>query len=317
MTLRPRFALGPVPHRSSLEHRFDTFVGWTTRISPAASWWMLGLATAGLGLADAVTGEEAWLGPLYLLVICLATWTIGWRAGLLVGFASAGVSIAANGVIIYPLGSLASAWNLGMRILAIVIILILIGSVRRSYDQEWLRARSDALTGLLNKQAFLERAAIARRDGRWGILAYLDLDGLKQINDQHGHAAGDETLRSFAEGVKAIIRGTDAFARIGGDEFLLYVPVDGAAAGPALARQLHRRMNDIQGHRELPIRCSMGALLIAPGGPGISDGDIQLADRLMYEAKREGAALRTSARVFGIPDNLSAAGSESGPRLAA
>jgi len=65
----------------------------------------------------------------------------------------------------------------------------------------------------------------------WGILAYVDLDGFKQINDRHGHAAGDEALQAFASGVRDLIRSDDVFARIGGDEFLLFLPVDSEAEG--------------------------------------------------------------------------------------
>ncbi|MDB5717966.1 MAG: diguanylate cyclase, partial [Sphingomonas bacterium] len=127
---------------------------------------------------------------------------------------------------------------------------------------------------------------------RWGILVYVDLDGFKQINDRFGHAAGDETLRAFAHGVRHHIRPEDALARIGGDEFLLLLRVGDEADGHRLGRQLHARMNAILKHAVHPARCSVGVLVLKPGAAAPSADDVRLADQLMYEAKQRGAMLR-------------------------
>ncbi|QCB41475.1 diguanylate cyclase [Sphingomonas sp. PAMC26645] len=73
---------------------------------------------------------------------------------------------------------------------------------RRSHDREWNRARSDPLTGLVNEQAFYDNATAAAKVQQWGILAYVDLDGFKQINDRHGHAAGARRYRPSPVGAR-------------------------------------------------------------------------------------------------------------------
>ncbi len=293
MNFHVQTAAQPNNRRSS--RKLDLLVAWATGISQKHAWRTTALAVLLVGAADFLTGTRLWFGPVYLLVICLPAWLLGWRAGLAIGFACAGLSIAANGIAFYPFGEVAAAWNFGMRLLSMTMIVVLIAGLRASYDRERHRARSDPLTDVLNKNGFFEEAAARRQGGDRGILAYIDLDGLKQINDQHGHAAGDETLRRFAEGVRQNIRETDIFARIGGDEFLLFCPVADEDEGHRLASQLHARMNRIPGRLLLPIRCSMGVLVLRPDSPPLDDIDVQLADHLMYQAKQEGAALRISA----------------------
>ena len=133
----------------------------------------------------------------------------------------------------------------------------------------------------------------------WGILAYVDLDGFKQINDRHGHAAGDEALQAFASGVRDLIRSDDVFARIGGDEFLLFLPVDSEAEGYELATTLHLRMNCLQ--TTFALGCSIGALVLDLSETAIHKDHVSLADRLMYEAKNEGGAIWI--RTAGVPED--------------
>ena len=193
-----------------------------------------------------------------------------------------------------------------MRALAVILIIVLVGSVRRSYDREWQRARFDPLTGILNRQAFYEGAR-TQDDRGWNMLAYVDLDGFKKINDQHGHATGDDTLKTFATKVGAMVREHDLFARVGGDEFLLFIPVGSETEGYRLARQLHQRMEAALGRLPYPIGCSMGVLLLGPREASLTEADVQRADQLMYEAKREGT-LRISTALDPDPAVHDAAG---------
>lgn len=108
--------------------------------------------------------------------------------------------------------------------------------------QEHMReARTDFLTGLANRHefdSFLRReVARAERFGDPLSLAMIDLDGLKRINDERGHKAGDEALRTVGATLKATVRSLDLAARIGGDEFALVMPqTDAAGARDVLAR---------------------------------------------------------------------------------
>ncbi|HEY1145696.1 MAG TPA: GGDEF domain-containing protein [Allosphingosinicella sp.] len=303
------------------EQWLDALIAWATRLSRRRAWTITLLAAAVALSTSHLIGPEVWFGPVYLLIVCLPAWSLGWRAAFVVGFACASTSIALHGLNAYPVGEVAIVWNLAMRLLAVSIIVILVRGFRRSYDREWQRARSDDLTGALSKQAFHEQVAVTRRRGEWGLLAYVDLDGFKQVNDRHGHAAGDEVLRRFARGVSEHIRPTDVFARIGGDEFLLYLSVHDEAKGRILAERLHARMNFVLTLIPHPIRCSTGVLVMEPGPYELSEAEIALADGLMYEAKQHGgAALRIATRaaaLLGETRSPAPAEGEGSPRRAA
>jgi diguanylate cyclase (GGDEF)-like protein len=271
--------------------RLDALIAWSTALSCAQARTVTAAAVIIAGLADFATGDALWFGPIYLLIICVPAWTLGWREAALTSAACLAVSLAANGLEAYPLGRTAIAWNMAMRILALTIIIVLMSGTRRSHDREWNRARSDPLTGLVNEQAFYDNATA-------GILAYVDLDGFKQINDRHGHAAGDEALQAFASGVRDLIRSGDVFARIGGDEFLLFLPVDSESEGYGLAKTLHLRMNCMQ--TPFALGCSIGALVLNLSETAIYKGHVGLADQLMYEAKNDGGAIWI--RTAGVPE---------------
>jgi diguanylate cyclase (GGDEF)-like protein len=100
-----------------------------------------------------------------------------------------------------------------------------LASAVRNELAEHLRARTDSLTGLLNRRAFDEELArlSADRRGRAGgaAIIFLDLNGLKAINDAHGHHVGDEVLRVTARRITEAVRDGDVVARIGGDEFVV------------------------------------------------------------------------------------------------
>lgn len=286
------------PPARAWHDRLDALIAWTTGLSCAQARTVTAAAVLVVGLADGATGNTLWFGPIYLLVVCMPAWTLGWREAALTSAACVGVSLAANGLDAYPLGHTAIAWNMAMRILAVTIIIVLMSGTRRSHDREWTRARSDPLTGLVNEQAFYDNAAAAARHRAWGILAYVDLDGFKQINDRHGHAAGDDALRAFASAVRDLIRSSDVFARIGGDEFLLFLPVDSEPEGYRLARSLHHRMNCMQ--MPFPLGCSVGALVLNLSETGVDKAHVGVADRLMYQAKNEGGAIWI--RTSGVPE---------------
>lgn len=155
-------------------------------------------------------------------------------------------------------------------------------------------ATHDFLTGLLNRSAAIE---VVRRDlprvGREGgavVALFLDLDGLKAINDSHGHAAGDDALRMTADALRASTRASDVVARLGGDEFLVSgVVQDVPAEVEALAQRIHQAVA-AQVLRceteEIALRCSIGVALAS--ATDTVDTLIQKADSALYDAKRRG-----------------------------
>ena len=252
--------------------------------------WLLVLLLGDLVAAcDFATGSALWFGPAYLFVICLATWTLGWRAGQAVGIGFMALTFAINGMSLYPYGGTELAWNAAMRFIAMSFVIAVIGGVRWAYVREWWRARTDALTGALNRQAFFELGDALAGSCTWRLLLYSDLDGLKAINDGDGHAAGDACLKSYSAAVRRIIRREDMFARVGGDEFLIFIAVKNEDAARTVAARLHTAMNRVPAAGG-QLRCSVGALAVPPGRIAIDDL-VRRADALMYQAKLRGAGL--------------------------
>jgi len=258
---------------------------------PAAHAWMLVLLLADLvAISDLATGPELWFGPVYLLVICLATWSRGWKAGQATGIGCMALTFALNGASLYPYGSTELAWNLAARFAAVSAIVVVIAGVRRAFVREWWLARTDPLTGALNRQAFFDLGEALAASPRWRLLLYADLDGLKEVNDGHGHGVGDACLKAYAAAVRQAIRNSDLFARVGGDEFLVFMSVKNEAAARSVAARLHAAMNATPAESGIHLQCSVGALLVPPGSLSV-DELVKQADSLMYQAKLRGAGL--------------------------
>lgn len=275
-----------IPVSNAVERAFGRIV----RLPPARAWVVVLSCMAAAALGDFLTGPELWFGPVYLLVICIATWSLGWREGQATGIACMALTFALNGVSLYPHGAANFAWNLGLRFVAVSIVVVVIAGARRAYVREWWLARTDALTKALNRQAFFELAPLLVDAHRWRLLVYVDLDGMKTVNDLHGHAAGDTCLRAFGAAVRSMIRRNDIFARVGGDEFLIYLSVKDESAAETVARRLHATMNSVTVDSGT-LKCSAGGLVVPPGEASI-DYLVRSADSLMYEAKLRGASLQ-------------------------
>lgn len=157
---------------------------------------------------------------------------------------------------------------------------------RKLEDHLLFLSTHDALTGLANRSAFDE--CLARLDERGphpiGVLM-VDLDGLKRVNDQHGHAAGDALLRRTASVLRSTFRATDLVARIGGDEFAVLSAGRDANAIQILAMRLEEavRLHN-RDFEETPLALSIGVAIADTGVP-VSVA-LQNADARMYSMKR-------------------------------
>jgi diguanylate cyclase (GGDEF)-like protein len=154
-------------------------------------------------------------------------------------------------------------------------------------------AQTDALTGLANYRAFRARLEeeIERSRRYGGPLAaiMIDLDDLKPINDELGHATGNRALVELASAIRAELRVTDFAARYGGDEFVVLLPHTGPDEARALAERLRRALALVDlGRRGLLLRASFG-VSARPGGAEMSaESLIGAADEALYRAKRAG-----------------------------
>ena len=153
------------------------------------------------------------------------------------------------------------------------------------------QARHDPLTGLANRAVLtteLERV-LPQRSGPVAVL-YLDLDGFKQVNDTHGHEAGDLVLTTVAQRLSAAVRGTDLVVRLGGDEFVLFCPNLPEAEAVRLAERVLAGVAEPIAFRGsvLDIGVSVGIAAYGADTPA-RDGDVlRTADMAMYEAKKQG-----------------------------
>lgn len=151
----------------------------------------------------------------------------------------------------------------------------------------------DNLTGLPNRRLLMDRLSVAltaaRRTGEKVAVAFIDMDHLKRVNDQLGHAAGDRLLHAVGQRIIASLRSSDTVARFGGDEFVVLCPgLADAAAAQSVARKIMdalREPFEVEGQR-LHVTVSLGLALNEP--PEVSPEEILAnADTAMYGVKME------------------------------
>jgi diguanylate cyclase (GGDEF)-like protein len=132
-----------------------------------------------------------------------------------------------------------------------------------------------------------KQRALANREGLPFVLAFVDIDHFKQINDQHGHRIGDQVLVELAQLLRLSVREVDLAARYGGEEFVLLLSgMTLATAENALNRIRIAVMEEHFSESSLPLTVSVGVAQYHAGEEG--DELLNRADRLLYEAKRAG-----------------------------
>ena len=150
----------------------------------------------------------------------------------------------------------------------------------------------DELTGLLNRRGFFMSAQsvarVAERAGRGFVVFFADLDGLKAINDGHGHGAGDEALRDAAWILTHTFRSADVVARIGGDEFAVLAPDATAETIDIMIRRAAKWQEERNREpgRPFGVSLSVGGVAWTPSEPRTLDMLLSEADMAAYTAKR-------------------------------
>jgi diguanylate cyclase (GGDEF)-like protein/PAS domain S-box-containing protein len=168
-----------------------------------------------------------------------------------------------------------------------------VSAMKQEHDRVRGLALHDALTGLANRTLLVQELsaalAIARRDGSSVVIAFLDLNGFKAVNDDHGHDIGDELLRVVAGRLNNCIRPHDAIARLGGDEFVILLT---RLTDPQMSLSILARMREsvaepihIDGH-ECGVTVAMGTATFPDEGVDGADELLRAADRRMYVDKR-------------------------------
>lgn len=161
-------------------------------------------------------------------------------------------------------------------------------------EMQKLRVHSfvDELTGLYNRRGFLSTASHkleqAKRDNQRLALLFADLDGLKSINDNLGHLAGDSAIRDFGTILVDCFRSSDIISRIGGDEFVILTTVSNADEAESIKTRLLQHVQQHNSHqqRQYNLVASVGVSILEPNVDSNLEHLIQRADNLMYKEKR-------------------------------
>jgi diguanylate cyclase (GGDEF)-like protein len=251
---------------------------WTMHLWPAAGTVLVsfGLLFNGERNGGAAGGDEMY----YLWVTLYAAYYLG-RIGtaLQVAFIAAAYTVTLVAIDPGPIGP--SRWlsTVGLAVGSAVVVRLLAERIERLVAELRLAASTDPLTGLLNRRAFAQRCASelarARRTGEPFAALLIDVDHFKQINDDRGHAAGDEALVELAAALTRELRDIDTVARIGGDEFAVLLPGTGVAGASATAERLAVQAG---------VAISVGAAVHGVHGLTI-DELARAADAALYEAK--------------------------------
>lgn len=260
---------------------------------PLAASALASLALTAILCSHAAPGLR--FAPFFLLICAFGAWLVGNRYAVLLALFIAAIQIQSGHA------------NLGhdpplfvaLQIVSALAVILMLGVARASLEIEWRFARTDSLTGALNRKAFFE--IIEREDIKSGIivLIYADVNGLKEINDKFGHEAGDAALLDFANRVRRSVRKTDVFSRVGGDEFVVFLRVCDLVSAQLVAQRLNNALNQHEGSPDAPVlTCSLGALVL-PGGSRSIDKELRQADTLMYHAKRDKVGLMMAVSIRG------------------
>jgi diguanylate cyclase (GGDEF)-like protein len=157
------------------------------------------------------------------------------------------------------------------------------------------QARHDALTDLLNHAAFTRELELElERASRYGssvTLVFFDFDDFKEINDTHGHQAGDQALAGVAEILRGELRRSDVAGRMGGDEFAAFLVESDPDTGMSFLARLENRISELVASGELTVPVAISAgIARSPVDGEDADGLFAVADSRLYEAKRSKAA---------------------------
>ncbi len=246
------------------------------------------LLSAVLGVVDYYTGHELVLSSFYLLPIGLVAWFGGPALGVSTAVVSAGIWVTADIVDrVYP-DALTLVLNSAIRLGFFLIIVYVLWTLRKTMQRLEHSSRFDNLTGSANSASlydYLDKEL--ERLSRYGhplTLAYLDLDGFKEVNDGFGHLVGDRVLRVVAECVKSRLRKTDVLARLGGDEFGILYPETDEESARAAVDEMVSRLGEEMRAGGWPVTFSVG-VVTCHEAPATSEELVKLADDLMYSVK--------------------------------
>ena len=244
------------------------------------------------GLINYLAGPDLSFLLFYLLTVSFAAWLVGRRAGVVMACVCALSNLTTELAFAH---TAARPWlpyaNAATALGAFLFVAYFVSALRRSLEQERNLARTDDLTGLLNRRSFTEAAQAeitrARRFRHPFTIAYMDVDNFKEVNDRYGHSTGDSVLRAFGETIRQNLREVDVIARLGGDEFVILMPETDGEAARAVVRRMYEDITKVIERDRWPISLSVGVVTWTTP-PRTVDFMLKCADDAMYAVKNAG-----------------------------
>jgi len=248
---------------------------------------------------DFATGAEVRVLALYFVPLLIAGWHLGRRGivvfTILAALVWVGVLYGVGIRFGSPLHWIVNALATGVGFLTVSL---LVDFLRSALDREHALARTDPLTGLSNRRDLADRVAselaLCKRAGRAATLVSIDLNDFKVVNDSLGHQGGDAVLRAIAGILNKSIRASDSAARIGGDEFVVFMPDTDADQAAQLVDRIHHAATSAPLLQSSGVTLSVGVHSEAPAASDLGSM-LTEADALMYDAKRRRKAANKTA----------------------
>jgi diguanylate cyclase (GGDEF)-like protein len=249
------------------------------------------LIIAFIAIIDYLTGNEIGVSIFFLIPIAMSTWYCGYRVGIIFSILSAFLWFINDFTSRNYINLIAPYWNALARLGFFIVTVTLLNQLTVHLRIVRKLSRTDSLTGLLNVRGFTEQAeklfGVAARHKRSVVLAYIDLDNFKIVNDQFGHSEGDKVLQVIGNELLNSLRATDVAGRMGGDEFAILLPETDEAGAVSMFNTLVAHLLEEMNKHNWPISFSIGVVCF-DSPPSNLDQSIRIADSLMYRVKSSG-----------------------------
>ena len=240
-----------------------------------------------IGALDIITPSVTSFSFLYLFPIAFVTWFGGNRTGLVISIICTVFWSIHNPVD----NSIILAWNILSTLAVFCTVSIMLSKIHKMWENDKALSKIDPLTGVMNIRGFYELVEyeISRlhREGSPFSVAYFDIDDFKIVNDRYGHKIGDELLKAVVINLVESLRKTDVIARVGGDEFAIFLPATGQNTIQVVMEKIRVRLHERTDSKRLITTLSIGVVTCTRTDCGLDD-IISIADSLMYEVKNNG-----------------------------
>lgn len=248
-----------------------------------------------IGILDYQTGYELSFFIFYIFPVSLAAWFVGLSFGLFISLASLLIWLYADNASGHTYSEpWIQHWNGGVRLTFFIMFTYLLAQLKKRFNFEKNWARTDNLTGALNGRGFRDKLEFtlpfAARTKTSFAIAFIDLDNFKKVNDTMGHAVGDLILKRTVATMKKHLRETDYLGRMGGDEFIIFLPATDESGAQIVLKNMREKLLEEAINENWHIGYSIGVLTLNPNDTPVPHYQdlVNYADKLMYNVKNSG-----------------------------